>query len=173
LNGLTFQSHDAATDEVVEVEISSLLNRDSPRLIFKHSDVVFIFVHVPAIQELAFLVEELFLAKNTHNVLQNAWLEFLLFEQSPDDHSLLKWLNIQDVVHNLYVSLVNLPFHRSGVLHHWAQFVKSQKVDCSILKHLLFRLSFDHVFLVVHHVRWIGLSHQTAVCSLLTLVLFV
>jgi hypothetical protein len=94
LDGFTFQRHDAATYEVVEVEASSFFDGDSSRLVFKHSDVVFILVDVAAILEMAFFVEELFLAKDPHNILQNARLEFLLFKESSDNHSLLERLDI-------------------------------------------------------------------------------
>lgn len=110
IDSLAFKSNDCTTDELVDGKYFAVFERDSPRNVLEHSYVLFLVIDERAVFELTVLVDVLFLAKDSHDVIQDTWLQLLLFEQSTENDSLLEWLDVEDVVNELYI-LGLLPFH--------------------------------------------------------------
>ena len=49
IDGLAFESHDASTDEVVDIELFRVLDSDTTWFVFKYGHIIFLSIHIVSI----------------------------------------------------------------------------------------------------------------------------
>lgn len=140
----SLECHDRSGHELLRGEYLILLNPYPPRVVLKYS--VVLFTDILSIFELAG-------PQNPQDVLQDAWLKWLLLEKGPDNHRRLIRLCVKNVVHIGQV-VVLFPLNLGNFLDMRGERLKPEPVEGRVLQDLLvFRcLRANNVAAVIHFI---------------------
>ena len=148
----TLECHDRTGHELLRTEDLILLDPYPPRVVFKHS--VVLFTDILPIFELAS-------PQNPQDVLKDAWLQWLLLEEGANNHSWLVRLSVKNVVHISQV-VVLFPLNFGDLLDMGCKRSQPQPVEGRVLQDLLVfcGLRANNVAAVIHFIGLVRLSRE-------------
>ena len=178
VNSLASESHNRSWNKVVDFKNWTVFDSDTSWDVFKDGYIfaTLLLIYVFAIHKVSLSILKFLLSENTHDIVEDAWLQLLFLEEGSNDHSVLKRFDIENIVHYSRASFtlfwISLPLHGCSVFYKWSKFLKSQIIELCVLGHLFLFLSPKQVLLVVHCVRRVAVSHDLglACCSIVRLI---
>ena len=93
---LASESHNCSWNKIVDFENWTIFDSDTSWDVFKHSYVfaTLFLIDVVSIHEVSISILKFLLSENSHDIVEDAWLQLLFLEEGSNYHSVLKRFDI-------------------------------------------------------------------------------